>query len=334
MGYAFDPELAAAVELMPPFSLEDLPAARETFATVMAGGAESAGLESLRVTDRVAPGLEGAPAVGVRVYEPTGSSGVGPARPAVLYLHSGGWVFGSVDAEHLPAAAVALAVGAVVVSVAYRLAPEHPYPAAVEDSYCALTWLAGAAGELGVDARRIAVMGTSAGGGLAAAVALLARDRGGPPIAFQLLDDAVLDDRLETPSMRAYTDTPVWNRANAAISWRHYLSGVGSDVPPYAAPARADDLSRLPPGVHRGGPVRPVTGRRNRLQPTPSRRRDPDRAALLPRHLPRSHAHPVRGGVPTPGGRDAPGPADGVGTLTRTQTLPQTTHHDVPLLPR
>jgi acetyl esterase len=138
-----------------------------------------------------------------------------------------------------------------VLSVDYRLAPKHPYPAAVEDCYAALAWLAGAATELGVDPDRIAVYGDSAGGGLAAAVALLARDRGGPRLAMQFLGIPELDDRLETPSMTAYVDTPVWNRPRAEVSWAYYLGDAikpGSrDVPAYAAPARATDLTGLPP---------------------------------------------------------------------------------------
>lgn len=249
MGYAFDPELAAALELMPPFAIEDVPAAREAFAAAMAGArVELPGPPLLELTDRRVPGAPGGPDVAVRLYRPgTATPIAGRGLPAVLYLHSGGWVFGSVDAEEAPAATVALDVGALVVSVDYRLAPEHPYPAAVEDGYAALVWLAGAAADLGVDPGRIAVMGSSAGGGLAAALALLARDRGGPAIAVQVLNEPVLDDRLATASMREYTDTPVWNRGNARLSWGHYLREVDGPVPPYAAPARAADLHGLPP---------------------------------------------------------------------------------------
>jgi acetyl esterase len=139
----------------------------------------------------------------------------------------------------------------VVVSVAYRLAPEHPYPAGLEDCYAALVWLAGHAAELGVDPARLAVAGGSAGGGLSAALALLARDRGGPALCFQYLAIPELDDRLTTPSMQAFVDTPLWNRPSAVRSWEYYLGpglAAGSDdVPPYAAPSRATDLAGLPP---------------------------------------------------------------------------------------
>jgi acetyl esterase len=135
------------------------------------------------------------------------------------------------------------------VSVEYRLAPEHPFPAGLHDCYSALVFLAGAAGELGVDTARLALLGASAGGGLAAATALLARDLGGPPLCFQMLHIPELDDRLETPSMRTFVDSPLWNRPLAQLSWEAYL-GAGADradVSPYAAPSRATDLSGLPP---------------------------------------------------------------------------------------
>jgi acetyl esterase len=141
-------------------------------------------------------------------------------------------------------------LGVVVVSVDYRLAPEHPFPAGLEDCYAGLVWTAKNADALGVDADRIAIHGISAGGGLCAAMALLARDRGGPAIAFQYLGVPEIDDRLETGSMRDFLDTPVWNRPAAIVSWDSYL-GPGkrgtADVPVYAAPAQATDLTGLPP---------------------------------------------------------------------------------------
>jgi acetyl esterase/lipase len=182
----------------------------------------------------------------VRVYRPKESAG---PVPGVLLIHGGGFIIGSVEAEHAGAAMTALQTGAVVVSVEYRLAPEHPFPAGLHDCYSALVFLAGTAGDLGVDPERLALYGASAGGGLAAATALLARDLGGPSLCFQMLHIPELDDRLETPSMRTFVDSPLWNRPLAELSWKAYL-GAGADradVSPYAAPARATDLSGLPP---------------------------------------------------------------------------------------
>jgi len=196
--------------------------------------------------DRKVPGPAGAPDVRVRIYRP-----VAPAdgsRPGVFEIHGGGFVTGSIEMMEPWCQVVAATVGAVVVSVEYRLAPEHPFPAGVEDCYAALCWTSANAAELGIDAARIAVAGQSAGGGLAAATALLARDRGGPPLRLQVLEIPELDDRLETASMRAFEDTPLWNRPNAVWSWRHYLGrDHAGEVSPYAAPARAVDLSGLPP---------------------------------------------------------------------------------------
>src|SRR5262249_26170263 len=154
-----------------------------------------------------------------------------------------GFVMGDLDTEHPWAARAADGSGAVVISVAYRLAPEHRFPAALDDAYAVLNWAAEHAAELGFDPARIAVGGHSAGAGLAAAVAL--RDEQGGAIRLQLLHQAVLDDRLETWSTRNSTDTPWVNRDKLAAMWRHYLGSAPAS--PYAAPARADDLSGLPP---------------------------------------------------------------------------------------
>jgi len=163
-------------------------------------------------------------------------------------MHGGGFVVGSVATEHVGAANLASNLGAVVVSVEYRLAPEHPFPAGLNDCYAALKWVHACATDLGIDPGRIAVYGQSAGGGLAAALSLFARDNGGPPICFQFLGIPELDDRLDTPSMQAFVDTPLWNRPNAELSWQYYLGDSrNSDVSQYAAPARAAELRGLPP---------------------------------------------------------------------------------------
>jgi acetyl esterase len=133
----------------------------------------------------------------------------------------------------------------VLISVGYRLAPEHRFPAALDDAYAVLCWTARHAAELGIDPERVAVGGHSAGAGLAAAVALRARDQQGPPIRYQLLNQPELDDRQETWSARQFTDTPWMTRDKLAATWRHYLGSTPAS--PYAAPARAVDLSGLPP---------------------------------------------------------------------------------------
>jgi len=237
-----DPELAPFVDLIPPFDLADPVAARAGFEELIGSMVlEVPGIEALDITDRAVTGWEGDPDVGIRVYAPRERSGL---VPGIVTIHGGGFMIGSVETEH-----VALDTGALVVSVEYRLAPEHPFPAAVHDCYAALRYLHAQAAELGVDPARIALAGVSAGGGLAAATALLARDLGGPAVCFQLLHIPELDDRLETPSMRAFTDSPMWNRPLAVQSWTAYLGPMlgADDVSPYAAPSRATDLSGLPP---------------------------------------------------------------------------------------
>lgn len=241
-----DPELAAAVDLLPELDVADAPAARRTLSEMTAALPPYRPRVPLEIDDRAVPGREGSPNIPVRVYTP-GHEG-GPA-PAILFMHGGGFVIGDLETEHGWAAKVAATVGAVVVSVDYRLAPENPYPAALDDCFAALEWVVSEANGLGIDRSRVAVMGTSAGGGLAAAVALLARDRGGPTICFQHLAMPSLDDRLSTPSMTGFIDTPGWRRSNATASWSQYLgTDAGSpEAPAYAAPSRAEDLAVLPP---------------------------------------------------------------------------------------
>lgn len=182
----------------------------------------------------------------VRVYRPAGHDGV---LPAVLDIHGGGMVRGSVAGGEAMACRIAVETPAVVASVDYRLAPEHPYPAAIDDCYAALEWLASRADDLRIDAGRLAVNGGSAGGGLAAGTALLARDRGGPSLALQVLVYPMLDDRNDTPSSHQIRDLGVWDRDANEAAWAAYLGPLADTdaIPPYAAPARAGDLRGLPP---------------------------------------------------------------------------------------
>jgi acetyl esterase len=245
MTYAFDVELAAALDVLPKIDVSDIPAARTALEELLGELAEpdATGVEERAV--RI-PGPAGAPDVLLLLYVPEQRIGSG----AVYDVHGGGFILGAAGGNRPRNLQLARELGVVVASVDYRLAPEHPFPAGLEDCYAGLTWLAAHADELGVDPARIAIHGISAGGGLCAALALLARDRGGPAIAFQYLGVPEVDDRLDTPSMQAFVDTPIWNRPNAVVSWDSYL-GAGvpgtSAVSPYAAPARATDLTGLPP---------------------------------------------------------------------------------------
>ncbi|QYX76645.1 alpha/beta hydrolase [Streptomyces akebiae] len=248
MPYAFDPEIAPWVAMLPEFPFTDLEGARRREAEMVAQLPAYEPSVPVQITDTTVAGEQDGPAVPVRIYTPEGRDG---DLPGLLYIHGGGFVAGSIDVSHADATRIAAEVGAVVVAVDYRLAPEHPFPAGLEDCYAALTWTADHATELGIDRDRLGAAGESAGAGLTAAVTLLARDRGGPALRFQFLAVPDLDDRLETPSMRAFIDTPVWHRPNAELSWDYYLGGQGirggDGVSAYAAPARAEDLSGLPP---------------------------------------------------------------------------------------
>ncbi|TDO45366.1 acetyl esterase/lipase [Kribbella sp. VKM Ac-2527] len=243
--YPIDPELQPWLAMLPSIELTDIVASRaamDELLKVLPAVEIPAGIEIREVS---IPGRDGAPDIKARVYAPTDSDG--SLRPGYLNIHGGGFVMGDLDTFEQAPVDVA-ATGVVVVAPDYRLAPEHPFPAGLEDCYAALEWLAGNAAELGVDPQRIAVGGESAGGGLAAAVALLARDRQGPAICFQLLDIPELDDRLETLSMRTFVDTPIWNRPSAELSWKYYLSGAPEVLGlQYAAPSRAEDFAGLPP---------------------------------------------------------------------------------------
>jgi acetyl esterase/lipase len=233
-----DPELGpvlGAFEL-PPLDSDAIAAIRSTAFPA---------LEMSDAVVRTEHAVPGDPPVPVRVHRPDGVDG---ALPAILTIHGGGYVIGSYAMDDSLHDAWGPQLGTVGVSVEYRLAPETPYPGPLEDCYAALRWTHEHADELGVDRTRLGIYGISAGGGLAAALALLARDRGEVPLAFQLLDCPMLDDRQATPSLRS-EGLYVWTAASNEFGWRSYLGDLyGSDnVPPYAAAARATDLTGLPP---------------------------------------------------------------------------------------
>ncbi len=165
--------------------------------------------------------------------------------PGIYYIHGGGMILGDVASEDTSASLLCDQIGAVVISVEYRLAPEDPYPAPVEDCYAGLAWTAHNAGRLGLDPGRLAVYGGSAGGGLTVAATLLARDRGIPAVRFQMPVYPMIDDRNQTPSSREILDIGIWDRSGNIEAWKWYLGDSKPDQ--YAAPARAQDLSGLPP---------------------------------------------------------------------------------------
>jgi acetyl esterase len=181
----------------------------------------------------------------IRVYRPEGS---GPF-PVLVYLFGGGWVLGTIDTADAICRDITNGAGCVVVSVGYRLAPEHPFPAAVEDCAAAVTWVSEHADEFEGDPARLAVAGDSAGGNLAAAVTLLARDHGGPPIVFQLLVYPVTQHLSDTESMREGTDPLLFNNRSVRWYWDHYLTSPEDGRNPLASPLLAADLGGLPPAL-------------------------------------------------------------------------------------
>ena len=232
-----DPEFSPLVGLLPDvISLELVTALRETpFPSPPLS-------DAVERTEHLVPGE---PEVAVRVHRPNGAAGL---LPCMYSIHGGGYIIGSYDMDDALFDRVCPKVGLLGVSVEYRLAPETPYPDPLEDCYRGLKWVYDNAKELGVDASRIGVAGVSAGGGLAAALALLARNRREVPLRFQLLDCPMLDDRQHTWSSRL-DDLEVWNKSANALGWRSYLGDLygRDDVPYCAAPGRATDLSSLPP---------------------------------------------------------------------------------------
>lgn len=246
MHHLIDPSLLPGLEFMPRFDLSDeaLPTIREGIAQMSAATPQPEGT-GVSWMDEQVPAQEGH-SIPVRIFTPDGISG---AAPAILHIHGGGYVFGSIAMSTASNMRTAAAVQAVVVSVDYRLAPETRAPGSVEDCYAALLWLNDNAARLGVDPARIAIRGESAGGGLAAALALLTRDRGGPSIVHQNLIYPMLDDRTCITHHPDHLGAFVWTAENNVYGWRSLLGDRpgAADVSPYAAPARATNLAGLPP---------------------------------------------------------------------------------------
>ncbi len=238
-----DPELASLAANAPAFELtnEFLAAARRGDQASQLFGPQPLS-DAVERTDHV---VEGDPNVVIRVHRPKGMTGL---LPCVYSIHGGGYVLGSYEMDDPVFDRWCPELGCVGVSVEYRLAPETSFPGPLEDCYAGLRFTAEHADELGVDARRIGIMGTSAGGGLAAALALMARDRGEVPVQFQILDSPMLDDRQSTASSRR-DGMIIWSRSSNTFGWKAYLGDLygAAELSPYAAAARATDLSGLPP---------------------------------------------------------------------------------------
>jgi len=238
-----DPELRPLLAAMPELELNNdtldaLRAAERAYPPVP----QSATIKETRLIK----GPDNSPDVNLVVYRPISQA---EARPCILHMHGGGYVLGAAEDMEFIHRPLSEDLDCVIVSVDYRLAPETVYPGALEDCYCALQWLHSNAIELGIDAGRIGVMGESAGGGLAAALALLARDRGELKLSFQHLVYPMIDDRTGTPSDAKKLVGPyTWNAAHNQFGWQALLGyeAGGDNVSPYAAAARETDLSGLP----------------------------------------------------------------------------------------
>ena len=192
------------------------------------------------VEDRTIPGPSGD--IPVRIYRPDGPA----PMPVLVFFHGGGWVIGSINTHDGTARSLANAAECIVVSVDYRLAPEHNFPDAAEDAYAATVWAAQHAASFGGDPERIAVGGDSAGGNLAAVVALMARERGGPSLVYQLLIYPVTDYGFDTPSYGENAEGYLLTRDGMRWFWGHYLRHEGDGADPYASPLRAESLAGLP----------------------------------------------------------------------------------------
>jgi len=244
----YDPTVEELASIIPHLDVSDAIGARDTlnkFLEAMAAeGIERPTDDRVEEIERTIPGPEGAPDLQIRIYTPKDRNEPGPG---FVNFHSGGFVLGDLEMEHPRCLSMAAEGGAVSIGVDYRLAPENPFPAGVKDCFAAFQWVVDNAAELKIDPTKIAIGGGSAGGNLTAAVTLMARDRGGPDVAFQMLFYPVIDDRCETPSMKDGEGLYIWDYQNSLDMWNQYIGKDRKKVSPYASPARAQDLSGLPP---------------------------------------------------------------------------------------
>lgn len=242
----FHPELRRAARLIPRFAFTPRVARFARFVQRVRGVSKLPVVAGVTVRDIVVPGPEDNAGVRVRVYAPDAMSA---SKAAMLWIHGGGFIIGTPEQDEADNIALCRELGIVVAAVAYRLGPDHPYPAGLDDCYAALTWLHSAARELGVDTDRIAIGGNSAGAGLAAGLTLFAHDRAEVPVACQLLIYPMLDDRTALRSDIDQRSLRLWNSQSNMLGWTSYLGrppGSGN-VPDYAAPARRACLEGLAP---------------------------------------------------------------------------------------
>jgi acetyl esterase/lipase len=250
MLHRVDPELREGLEaFLGPvggsLDLSDIVALRAKFADLTrAAKAELPPVEGVTSEDGRIPGPPGAPEVALRLYRPSAAQ---TPLPALLWMHGGGYVLGSVEDSDLTVRQLCKDLDCLIVAVEYRLAPENPFPAGMDDCYAALQWLATHASEIGARSDRLVIAGSSAGGGLTAGLALLARDRGEVKVTAQFPLYPMIDDRNIAQASEAVADTLLWSRANNLVGWRAYLGdAVGGEVSPYAAAFRATDVAGLP----------------------------------------------------------------------------------------
>jgi len=254
LKHRVDPELIETLELIEAATdggvkLHDIPADRKlTNDLAEFRKADSPPIRGVSMQEQNIPGPAGAPDVPIYVFRPEDKPG---PLPALIWIHGGGYVMGSVAQDELKIRELSKEAECAVIAVEYRLAPEHPFPSAIEDCYAVLKWVSENDDELQIDKSRIVVGGASAGGGLAAGLVLLARDRQEVAIQFQVLIYPMIDDCNVLPASEDHPDTFIWSRENNLIGWRSYLGCEPGkkNVSIYATPYRAENLAGLPPAI-------------------------------------------------------------------------------------
>ena len=247
-----DPEIKGPIRKMlsqipqVSYSYDNLPAIRASAKEMKAVmNAQMPDIPGVIIENRKVPGPKNSADILVRIYRSEKRTGL---LPTLLWIHGGGYILGDIDQDDFSAKQLTLAGECVVVSVEYRLAPEHPYPVPLDDCYAALKWTSRNADELSVDRSRIAIGGASAGGGLAAGLAVLARDRGEVNVIFQLLVYPMINDCNVATASDVLPDTVLWTREKNLFGWRSYLGCKpgGVDISCYAAVYRVKNLKGLP----------------------------------------------------------------------------------------